>query len=119
MCPALNGKPERQTAYRALFKQAFFKTQIYCARAQLRKIKSLESGYINGWQFIKSAKLTASSINEIRDTTSKAWALGNDRFKENIQLQLGRRVKPAVKRKRQKISPIQNQSNVTSPILQI
>jgi DNA-binding NtrC family response regulator len=41
---------------------------IYCARAQLRKIKSLESGYINGWKFIKSAKLTASSIaKQIRD----------------------------------------------------
>jgi putative transposase len=38
-----------------------------------------------------------SSMNEIRDATNKAWALGNDRFKQRIQKQLERRVEPSAK----------------------
>ena len=34
------------------------------------------------------------SISEIRQATNKAWVLGNDRFKERIQQQQGRRVEP-------------------------
>jgi putative transposase len=34
------------------------------------------------------------SITEIREATNKAWVLGNDRFKQRIQEQLGRRVEP-------------------------
>ncbi len=37
------------------------------------------------------------SINDIRDATNKAWVLGNDRFKQCIQDQLGRRVEPKTK----------------------
>jgi putative transposase len=38
--------------------------------------------------------LSENSIAEIRDATNKAWVLGNDRFKQRIQEQLGRRVEP-------------------------
>lgn len=38
-----------------------------------------------------------SSLDEIRDATNKAWALGNDRFKQRIQKQLERRVEPNAK----------------------
>jgi putative transposase len=41
--------------------------------------------------------LSESSMNEIRDATNKAWALGNDRFKQRIQKQLERRVEPNAK----------------------
>lgn len=42
-------------------------------------------------QLFKS-HIPESSLNEIRDATNKAWALGNDRFKQRIQKQLERRV---------------------------
>lgn len=38
------------------------------------------------------AHIPEISLNEIRDATNKAWALGNDRFKQRIQKQLERRV---------------------------
>ena len=41
--------------------------------------------------------IAESSLNEIRDSTNKAWVLGNDRFKQRIQKQLERRVEPNAK----------------------
>jgi putative transposase len=41
--------------------------------------------------------ISETRINEIRDATNKAWALGDGRFKERIQLQLARRVEPAAR----------------------
>ncbi len=41
--------------------------------------------------------LSETQINKIREATNKAWALGESRFKERIQLQLARRVKPAAR----------------------
>lgn len=41
--------------------------------------------------------LSESSLAEIREATNKAWALGNDRFKQRIQQQLERRVEPRAK----------------------
>ena len=38
-----------------------------------------------------------NNIDEIRDATNKAWVLGNDRFKQSIQEQLGRRVEPKLR----------------------
>ena len=38
--------------------------------------------------------LSEKNITEIREATNKAWVLGNDRFKQRIQEQLGRRVEP-------------------------
>ncbi|MGZ8186402.1 MAG: transposase [Methylobacter sp.] len=38
--------------------------------------------------------ISENSITEIREATNKAWVLGNDRFKQRIQEQLGRRVEP-------------------------
>jgi putative transposase len=39
--------------------------------------------------------ISETQINEIRDATNKAWALGDSRFKERIQLQLARRIEPS------------------------
>jgi REP-associated tyrosine transposase len=47
-------------------------------------------------QLFKS-HIPESSLNEIRDATNKAWALGSDRFKQRIQKQLERRVEPSAK----------------------
>ena len=45
------------------------------------------------WELFKR-HLSENSITEIREATNKAWVLGNDRFKQRIQEQLGRRVEP-------------------------
>lgn len=42
-------------------------------------------------------RIPESSLEEIREATNKAWALGNDRFKKRIQGQLDRRLEPSVK----------------------
>ena len=39
-------------------------------------------------------QLSENSITNIREATNKAWVLGDDRFKQRIQEQLGRRVEP-------------------------
>lgn len=39
-------------------------------------------------------QLSEHSMNEIRDATNKAWALGSERFKQKIQKQLERRIAP-------------------------
>ncbi|MGZ8919130.1 MAG: transposase, partial [Methylobacter sp.] len=41
--------------------------------------------------------ISETQINEIRDATNKAWALGDGRFKERIELQLARRVEPTAR----------------------
>ncbi|MFZ2312840.1 MAG: hypothetical protein WAV82_09505 [Methylobacter sp.] len=41
--------------------------------------------------------ISETRINEIRYATNKAWALGDGRFKEQIQLQLARRVEPTAR----------------------
>ncbi|MDD5412838.1 MAG: transposase [Methylobacter sp.] len=41
--------------------------------------------------------ISKTQISEIRNATNKAWALGDSRFKEQIQLQLARRVEPAAR----------------------
>lgn len=42
-------------------------------------------------------RIPNASLDEIREATNKACALGNDRFKQRIQKQLERRVEPKTK----------------------
>jgi putative transposase len=42
-------------------------------------------------------QISEQSIHEIREATNKAWVLGNEQFKQNIQKKLKRPVEPAVK----------------------
>ena len=54
-------------------------------------------------------QLSENSITDIREATNKAWVLGNDRFKQRIQEQLGRRVEPKARggdRKSEKFNAI-------------
>jgi putative transposase len=37
------------------------------------------------------------TIKEIRDATNKAWVLGDSRFKQQIEVQTGRRASPQVR----------------------
>jgi len=42
-------------------------------------------------------QIPAYTIKEIRDATNKAWVLGCDRFKQQIEIQTGRRASPQVR----------------------
>ena len=42
-------------------------------------------------------RIAESRMDEIREATNKAWALGNDRFKKGIQKQLDRSVEPSAR----------------------
>lgn len=48
----------------------------------------------SAYRALFNQSISETQINEIRDATNKAWALGDSRFKERIQLQLARRVEP-------------------------
>ena len=40
------------------------------------------------------SRLSKETLSEIRSATNKAWVLGNDRFKEQIEAQMGRQASP-------------------------
>ena len=57
----------------------------------------------------KDSKIPDYTLKEIRDAINKAWVLGDDRFKKQIEKQAGRRVSPMVRggdRKSEKYRPI-------------
>ena len=41
--------------------------------------------------------LDDETVNKIRESTNKAWVLGNDRFKEEIARMVERRISPLAK----------------------
>lgn len=48
----------------------------------------------SAYRTLFKSRLSDAILNEIRSATNKAWVLGNDRFKEQIEVQLGRQVSP-------------------------
>jgi putative transposase len=51
----------------------------------------------SAYQALFSQVISETHINEIRDATNKAWALGDSRFKNSIQSQLVRRQEPSAR----------------------
>lgn len=49
---------------------------------------------LSAYRQLFKQQLSEHSMNEIRDATNKAWALGSERFKQKIQKQLERRIAP-------------------------
>jgi len=49
------------------------------------------------YQALFSAHVGESALQEIRDATNKAWVLGDNRFKQQIELETGRRASPLAK----------------------
>lgn len=49
------------------------------------------------YRMLFNQAISETRINEIRDATNKAWALGDNRFKKQIQMQLARRVEPTAR----------------------
>ena len=66
-----------------------------------------------GYRSLFKHQFSESSITKIREATNKVWVLGNDRFKQRIQEQLGRRVEPKARggdRKSEKFNANRNLS---------
>ena len=90
----------------------------YNALGQLNESMTPHSEYIrlgkteearqNAYQQLFKYHIAESGLSEIRDATNKAWALGNDYFKQRIQTQLARRVSQVSK------GEIENQKNLRS-----
>jgi putative transposase len=58
----------------------------------------IESGDCHAaYKTLFAQPLSETIINEIREASNKAWALGDSRFKEQIQSQLARRIEPIPK----------------------
>jgi putative transposase len=53
-----------------------------------------DSGRQEAYRALFKAQLDAATLNLIRESTNKAWALGSDRFREEIEAALQRRARP-------------------------
>ncbi|MBU2880790.1 transposase [Psychrosphaera sp. B3R10] len=49
------------------------------------------------YRFLFNSEIPEKSLAEIRDSTDKAWVLGNDKFKEQVEQLTGRRASPMPK----------------------
>jgi putative transposase len=47
-----------------------------------------------GYRALFEKEITEAELDAIREATNKAWALGNDRFREKIEVIAGRRTTP-------------------------
>jgi len=63
--------------------------------SEFHRLGTDDSAHQAAYRALFNQSISETQINEIREATNKAWALGDSRFKERIQLQLARRVEPA------------------------
>jgi putative transposase len=63
--------------------------------AEFHRLGTDDSACRAAYRALFNQSISEAQINEIREATNKAWALGDSRFKERIQLQLARRVEPS------------------------
>lgn len=61
---------------------------------ELQRLGNNDSERQAAYRALFKRAIAETQLNEIRDATNKAWALGDGRFKERIQSQLARRVEP-------------------------
>lgn len=64
------------------------------AHFELQRLGNDDSERQTAYRALFKRAIAETQLNEIRDATNKAWALGDGRFKERIQSQLARRVEP-------------------------
>ena len=63
----------------------------------LHKLGTNARGRRTAYRALVDDGLPDSTINEIRDATNHGWALGSQRFREEIATLLGRRTQPAIR----------------------
>jgi putative transposase len=64
---------------------------------QYRQLGHSDATCQSAYRKLFDHRIPDSSLTEIRETTHKAWVLGNDRFKQRLQQQVNRRVAPKVR----------------------
>jgi len=64
---------------------------------EYRRLGKSDEDQQTAYRQLFNSHIPESSLSEIREATNKAWVLGNDQFKQRIQLQLKRRVEPNAK----------------------
>jgi putative transposase len=64
---------------------------------EYRRLGQTDEECRSAYQQLFEYPVSEESIKAIREATNKAWVLGNDRFKQDIQEKLKRRVEPAAK----------------------
>jgi len=60
-----------------------------------RSLGDTDTKRANAYRALFNVALTSADIELIRETTNKNWALGNDRFRREIEGLVGRRPAPA------------------------
>jgi len=58
------------------------------------RLSNTDAGRRGAYMQLFQTELSESTLNDIRESTNKAWVLGNNRFKQKIERQLGRRTTP-------------------------
>lgn len=69
-----------------------------------KKLAEDDKGRQAAYRAMFRKRLSEKELDEIRDATNKAWALGSDRFKGKIQKQTGRRSVPLPRGRPRKIA---------------
>jgi len=64
------------------------------SHVEFNRLGADDKGRQAAYRALFDQSISEVQVNEIREATNKAWALGDSRFKERIQLQLARRVEP-------------------------
>ena len=59
-----------------------------------QRLDKTDAGRRSAYKQLFRTTLSESTLNDIRESTNKAWVLGNDRFKKKIEQQLNRRTVP-------------------------
>ena len=66
-------------------------------RLEYTQLGSTEMERLLAYRQLFDHHLADAEVKEIREATNKAWVLGRDKFKQQIQQQVARRVDPAAK----------------------
>jgi putative transposase len=77
----------------ALEKEIGLLAENYCYEVLGNNENSRKAAY----RALFKAHISELKLTEIRDATNKAWVLGDNRFKEQIEQQTGRRSSPQIR----------------------
>jgi putative transposase len=68
--------------------------ELVTPHSEYRRLGTTDEERQLGYRHLFNRHIPESSLSEIRESTHKAWVLGNDRFKQRVQEKLDRRVEP-------------------------
>jgi putative transposase len=71
--------------------------EIISPHEQYRQLSKTSQARQASYRALFKARILDKTLVQIRDATNKAWVLGSEPFKEAIEMQLNRRVRPATR----------------------